>query len=88
MMETERHRDQFREETLAVLKGQGDEKKYTEMVRVFAREKRQAEKMIQQMLTDYVPRPLPRRSPTTAIGKPQICRLSRHLVETKAQKAI
>jgi len=62
MMETERHRDQFREETLAVLKGQGDEKKYTEMVRVFAREKRQAEKMIQQMLTDYVPRPLPRTS--------------------------
>ena len=62
MMETERNRDQFRAETLAVLKGQGDREKHAEMTRVFAREKRLAEKMIQQMLVNYVPRPLPRAS--------------------------
>lgn len=62
MMEAERQRELFREETLATLKGQGDDAKHAEMVRVFAREKQQAEKMIQRMLKEYVPRPIPRSS--------------------------
>ena len=60
VMEAERHREVYREEMLASLKGEGDEKKYAEMQQIFAREKRQAEKMIQQMLLEYTPRPLPR----------------------------
>ena len=62
MMEAERQRELFREETLATLKGQGDEAKHAEMLRVFAREKQQAEKMIQRMLKEYVPRSIPRSS--------------------------
>ena len=61
IMEAERHRQLFRDETLAALKGQGKAKEHVEMERIFAREKAQAEKMIQQMLSEYKPRPVARK---------------------------
>ena len=65
IMEAERKRDVFRQETLASLANKASHgKEHTAMVQLFAREKRQAEKMIAHMLSDYTPRPIPKHSPT------------------------
>ena len=67
IMEAERKRDVFREETLQSLRNNATE--YTAMKKIFAKEKKQAEKMIAQMLVEYVPRPITKSSPTKQQAK-------------------
>ena len=70
IMEAERKREIFRQETLSSLlqnttsSSTATTKEYQQMEKLFAREKKQAEKMIASMLSDYVPRPIQKQSPT------------------------
>ena len=67
IMEAERKREIFRQETLHSIQDQS--KELQQMTKLFNREKKQAEKMIAQMLGDYVPRPIPKQSPTKQQSK-------------------
>jgi hypothetical protein len=61
IMEAERKREIFRQETLSSLKGS----ELVQMEKIFIREKKQAEKMISQMLVEYIPRPISKKSSPT-----------------------
>ena len=75
VMEAERKREEFRSDTLSSLLSEMESSstskererrrmEHVQMEKIFSREKRQAERIIADMLDDYTPRPLPKQSPT------------------------